>query len=71
MKDVLQRKSQADLIIRLVFSCLLVKDILPYFVAAPEAGMDNTVHFIADELGFLADREEFKFFMNSFYFDLY
>jgi len=48
-----------------------VKDILPYFVAAPEAGMDNTAHFIADELGFLADREEFKFFMNSFYFDLY
>ncbi|EGF15114.1 hypothetical protein HMPREF9386_0958 [Streptococcus sanguinis SK330] len=39
-----------------------MKDILPYFVAAPEACMDNTVHFIADELGFLADRKQFKFF---------
>ena len=66
MKDVLQRKSQTDLIIRLVFSCLLVKDILPYFVAAPEAGMDNTVHFIADELGFLADREQFNVFDRCF-----
>lgn len=66
MKDVLQRKSQTDLIIRLVFSCLLVKDVLPYFVAAPEAGMDDTVHFIADELGFLADRKQFKVFDRCF-----
>ena len=66
MKDVLQRKSQADLIIRLVFSCLLVKDVLPYFVTAPEAGMDDTVHFISDELGFLADRKQFKVFERSF-----
>jgi hypothetical protein len=43
-----------------------VKDVLPYFVAAPEAGMDNTVHFIADELGFLADREQFKVFDRCF-----
>ena len=66
MKDVLQRKSQTDLIIRLVFSCLLVKDVLPYFVAAPKAGMDNTVHFIAYELGFLADREQLKVFDRCF-----
>ena len=66
MKDVLQRKSQTDLIIRLVFSCLLVKDVLPYFVAAPEAGMDNTVHFIADEFGFLADREQLNVFDRCF-----
>jgi len=39
-----------------------VKDVLPYFVAAPKAGMDNTVHFIADELGFLADRKQFNVF---------
>lgn len=66
MNDVLQRKSQTDLIIRLFFSCFLMKDVLPYFVATPEAGMDNTVHFIADELGFLADREEFKVFDRCF-----
>ena len=66
MNGVLQRKSQTDLIIRLVFSCLLVKDVLPYFVTAPEAGMDDTVHFIADEFGFLADREEFKVFDRCF-----
>ena len=66
MNDVLQRKSQTDLIIRLVFSCLLVKDVLPYFVTAPETGMDDTVHFIADELGFLADREQLKVFDRCF-----
>ena len=39
-----------------------MKDVLPYFVAAPKAGMDNIVHFIADELGFLADRKQFNVF---------
>ena len=66
MNGVLQRKSQTDLIIRLVFSCFLVKDVLPYFVTAPEAGMDDTVHFIADELGFLANREQLKVFDRCF-----